>query len=38
MKVLRAIGVIILATLMTIFSIITFPFRWLFRKIFKKNK
>lgn len=38
MKVLRTIGVIILATLMTIFRIITFPFRWLFGKLFKKNK
>lgn len=38
MKVLKTIFIYILATLITIFKIITFPFRWLFGKIFKKNK
>ncbi len=38
MKVLRTILIYILATLITIFKLITFPFRWLFKKLFGKNK
>lgn len=38
MNVLKTIFIYILATLMTIFKLITFPFRWLFGKLFKKNK